>query len=31
MPTSGVSLLTLFGALIVVIGLVAAVCFWKGK
>ncbi len=31
MQTSGIPLLTLLGAVIVVIGIVAAVYFWKGK
>ncbi len=31
MQTSGIPLLTLLGAIIVVIGIVATVYFWKGK
>jgi len=31
MQTSGIPLLTLLGAVIVVIGIFAAVYFWKGK
>lgn len=31
MQSSGISLLTLLGAIIVVIGIVATVYFWKGK
>lgn len=31
METSGIPLLTLLGGVIVVIGIVAAIFFWKGK